>query len=80
MSLLNRAKGVVCSSPEFAQTWPQNMKPSLMTTMVLGNNRISKMKNGSFSGLNLLGKPLWSTTLAMLKPKVDVNVHGLTAA
>lgn len=51
--------------------------------LVLSNDRVSKRKNGSFPGMDLIQRPLWSVlslvaTLVLsqdvLKSKVHVNV------
>lgn len=89
MSLPCRADRVVGSRLEL--TRPSNMLPSCIITLALSNDRISEMKNGSFSGMDLLGRPPWSILLlqpcwplwylllpqAMLKPEVHVDVCGL---
>lgn len=92
--LSSAASAVVCSSLELHvfRSVPECV-PSRMVTLVLSNNRKTKVKNRSFSGLGLLKSPLWSVlplraTLAshspqvqaMLKPRVHVLVSGLTAA
>lgn len=45
---------VVCSSLEHEQTTSTNALPSVLTVVVLSNDRISEMKNGAFSGLEPL--------------------------
>ena len=60
MFLLSRASRLVCSSLQLTQTQPLNTLPNHAITLALSNYRISEMKNGSFSGLNLLEISLWS--------------------
>ncbi|XP_075400595.1 adhesion G protein-coupled receptor A3 isoform X2 [Tenrec ecaudatus] len=45
---------VVCSSLELAQVLPPDALPNRTVTLILSNNKISELKNGSFSGLSLL--------------------------
>ncbi|XP_054364958.1 adhesion G protein-coupled receptor A3 isoform X4 [Mirounga angustirostris] len=45
---------VVCSSLELAQVLPPDTLPNRTVTLILSNNKISELKNGSFSGLSLL--------------------------
>ncbi|XP_061047263.1 adhesion G protein-coupled receptor A3 isoform X3 [Eubalaena glacialis] len=45
---------VVCSSLELAQVLPPDTVPNRTVTLILSNNKISELKNGSFSGLSLL--------------------------
>ncbi|XP_057402650.1 adhesion G protein-coupled receptor A3 isoform X4 [Balaenoptera acutorostrata] len=45
---------VVCSSLELAQVLPPDTVPNCTVTLILSNNKISELKNGSFSGLSLL--------------------------
>ncbi|XP_054341075.1 adhesion G protein-coupled receptor A3 isoform X2 [Pongo pygmaeus] len=45
---------VVCSSLELAQVVPPDTLPNRTVTLILSNNKISALKNGSFSGLSLL--------------------------
>ncbi|XP_060044257.1 adhesion G protein-coupled receptor A3 isoform X3 [Erinaceus europaeus] len=50
-----RAEGkVVCSSLELTQVLPPDALPNRTVTLILSNNKISELKNGSFSGLSLL--------------------------
>lgn len=51
---------VVYSSLELAQTQPPDKLPSLMMAIVQNNNRMSNLKSSSFSGFDLLERPLWS--------------------
>lgn len=51
---------VVCSSLELKQVLPLDTMPNCTITLTL-SNKISQMKmNGSFSGLSLLKRLLWS--------------------
>ena len=54
---------VVCSSLELRQALLLNGMPSHMTALALGNGRMFKRKKGSFCGLDLLKRPLWSVLL-----------------
>lgn len=54
---------MVCTSLELAQVPPLNSLPSHRITLTLSNNKISKVKNDSFSRLTLLERPPWSTLL-----------------
>ncbi|XP_055986318.1 adhesion G protein-coupled receptor A3 [Sorex fumeus] len=45
---------VVCSSLELARVLPPDTLPNRTVALILSNNKISELKNGSFSGLNLL--------------------------
>uniref|UniRef100_F6WDX1 Adhesion G protein-coupled receptor A3 n=2 Tax=Ornithorhynchus anatinus TaxID=9258 RepID=F6WDX1_ORNAN len=45
---------VVCSSLDLARVLPPDTLPNRTVTLILSNNKISELKNGSFSGLNLL--------------------------
>uniref|UniRef100_A0A5F8H1D8 Adhesion G protein-coupled receptor A3 n=1 Tax=Monodelphis domestica TaxID=13616 RepID=A0A5F8H1D8_MONDO len=45
---------VVCSSLDLAQVLPPDTLPNRTVTLILSNNKISELKNGSFSGLSLL--------------------------
>lgn len=38
---------------------PPNIPPSLITTLILSKDRMSEMKNGSFSGFDSLERPPW---------------------
>lgn len=64
-----------------------------MITLVLSNDRMSKIKTSSFSGMNLLKRTLYSNAAsrghlgicsplyqAVLKPEFNVDVRGPTAA
>ena len=54
---------MVCTSLELAQILSLNSLPSHRITLTLRNNKISKVKNDSFSGLNLVERPPWSMLL-----------------
>ncbi|XP_030419087.1 adhesion G protein-coupled receptor A3 isoform X5 [Gopherus evgoodei] len=54
---------VVCSSLELARVLPPDALPNRTVTLILSNNKISELKNGSFSGLSFLER-LWPRTLA----------------
>lgn len=69
ISLPNRASMVLCRSPEFTQIQSQDTLPS---SLVLSNNKMSEMREGSFSGLDFLERTSWSTACAMLKPEVHM--------
>lgn len=60
MFLLSRASRLVCSSLQLTQTQPLNTLPNHAITLALSNYRMSEMKNGSFSWLDLLEISLWS--------------------
>ncbi|XP_037753912.1 adhesion G protein-coupled receptor A3 isoform X2 [Chelonia mydas] len=45
---------VVCSSLELARVLPPDALPNRTVTLILSNNKISELKNGSFSGLSFL--------------------------
>lgn len=79
MSLLSRVERVVSSSLELVQTQhfipTLNTLPSYKISLTLSNHRMSKMKNSSFSELDLLKRPSWS----MLPPRgsmVNADVPG----
>lgn len=58
---LSRADSiVVCSSLELHSHSVLECMPSHMITLVLSRDKKTKMKNRSFSGLDLLQRPLWS--------------------
>lgn len=44
----------VCSSLKLLPILPSDVLPSCKISLILSNNNISELKNGSFSGLNLL--------------------------
>ena len=54
MLLSDRAGRVVCSVLELMWAQLPNVLTSCLTTLALSNNKISEMKNSSFSGLGLL--------------------------
>lgn len=56
---------VVCGSLEVVQSQPLKVLPSHMMALVLSNDRMSEIQNSSFSGLDVLDRPLWP----MLLPK-----------
>lgn len=60
MSKLRTGNRVVCSSLELAQTQSLNRLPCCTITLVLSKDGMSEMENSSFSGLDLLERPLWS--------------------
>lgn len=72
MSLLSRADRMVCISLELAQTQPLNTLASHTIILALSNDRMSEVENESFSGLDLLEKPLWS----LLPLGGHVGIHG----
>lgn len=76
MSLPCRAGSVVYSRQELTQS--PNMLPSCMIILALSSDRMSEMKNGSFSGMDLLGGPPRSILLlqAMLVSMVLVAAPG----
>ena len=50
----------MCSSLELAQTQPPNMLPSHKISLALSNNRMSEVKNDSFSGSEYHLRSSWS--------------------
>lgn len=73
---------VVCRSLELAQTQPPK---HAVQPQDLSNDRISGMKNSSFSGQDLLERSLWSTLLleamcvseACATPRGQVDICSL---
>lgn len=68
---------------ELEQTQTLNMLPSCMIALVLSNDRMSKMKCGSFNRLDFLERPLWSMVLletTLVSPEVHVVFSGPIAA
>lgn len=51
--LPSRLGRVVCRSLELGQTQPLNKLPSPTVALALSDDRMCKMKNGSFTGLGL---------------------------
>lgn len=71
MSLLSRA-GRVAAAWSLHRHSPQTLQPpSCMAALVLSNNRMNNIKNGSFSGLDLLERPL-----CFLLPRRPIGIHG----
>lgn len=60
MPLPGRVSSVVGSSLELAQAQPLDQLPCCTVILALSNNRISKMKSGSFPALGLPERPPWS--------------------
>lgn len=60
MSLLSRADRMVCNSLEPVQTQPPKTMSSPKIALALSNHGMSKMKNSSFSRLDLPKRPPWS--------------------
>lgn len=56
--LLDQPGGV--QLPGLSQALPLNMLFSCVITLAQHNDRMSKMKHGSFYGLGILVRPLWS--------------------
>ena len=76
----NRSRIVLCSSPEFAQTQPQNTLCSHTIFPVLSSNTMIEMKNGSFSELDFLERTAWSTAPGCVETRGLCGCRGSTAA
>lgn len=80
VSLQRRVSRVVCSS---TPTQPQNTLPNHTIALVLSHDKMSRMKNGSFSGLNLYknkqtnkpNKQTKKTTMVHAAPGGQFGIH-----
>ncbi|MEJ1269449.1 hypothetical protein NN561_000259 [Cricetulus griseus] len=71
---------VVCSVLELLQVMSSDMSPNCVIILTLSNSKISKMKNGSFSGLSVLQRLPWSMlppeTMLMSAVHADTTCYG----
>lgn len=82
MSLLRRASRVKCSSLELEKALPsphQHAAQPYKITLALSNNMISKMKNGTFSRLSLLGNLPWSPLLPETTGACEPDCYPMTS-
>lgn len=63
-----RVGRAVCSRLDLVQT----QSTGLMSTLALSNDRMSKRKNSSFSGLD----PPQKTSMVLAAPEGHVGIHG----
>ncbi|KAF1565349.1 UNVERIFIED_CONTAM: Adhesion G protein-coupled receptor A3, partial [Eudyptes pachyrhynchus] len=69
---------VVCSNLELAQVLPHEALPNRTVTLILSNNKITELKNGSFSGLNLLERlDLKNNLISTIDPGAFLGLSSL---
>ncbi|XP_044874302.1 adhesion G protein-coupled receptor A3 isoform X2 [Mauremys mutica] len=69
---------VVCSSLELARVLPPDALPNRTVTLILSNNKISELKNGSFSGLSLLERlDLKNNLISIIDPGAFMGLPSL---
>ncbi|XP_038254137.1 adhesion G protein-coupled receptor A3 isoform X3 [Dermochelys coriacea] len=69
---------VVCSSLELARVLPPDALPNRTVTLILSNNKISELKNGSFSGLSFLERlDLKNNLINLIDPGAFMGLPSL---
>ncbi|XP_032651439.1 adhesion G protein-coupled receptor A3 isoform X4 [Chelonoidis abingdonii] len=69
---------VVCSSLELARVLPPDALPNRTVTLILSNNKISELKNGSFFGLSLLERlDLKNNLISIIDPGAFMGLPSL---
>nr|XP_014436598.1 adhesion G protein-coupled receptor A3 isoform X4 [Pelodiscus sinensis] len=69
---------VVCSSLELARVLPPDALPNRTVTLILSNNKILELKNGSFSGLSLLERlDLKNNLISIINPGAFMGLPSL---
>ncbi|XP_071599938.1 adhesion G protein-coupled receptor A3 isoform X2 [Heliangelus exortis] len=69
---------VVCSNLELAQVLPPEALPNRTVTLILSNNKITVLKNGSFSGLHLLERlDLKNNLISTIDPGAFLGLSSL---
>ncbi|XP_060102207.1 adhesion G protein-coupled receptor A3 isoform X1 [Heteronotia binoei] len=69
---------VVCSSLELERVLPPDALPDRTVTLILSNNRISELKNGSFAGLSLLERlDLKNNLISAIEPGAFIGLSSL---
>ncbi|XP_056156292.1 adhesion G protein-coupled receptor A3 [Lampris incognitus] len=69
---------VVCSNMELHQVLPPDSFPNRTVTLILSNNKIQELKNGSFSGLSALERlDLRSNTISRIEPGAFLGLPAL---
>ncbi|KAM7168416.1 adhesion G protein-coupled receptor A3 isoform 2-T3 [Macrochelys suwanniensis] len=69
---------VICSSLELARALPPDALPNRTVTLILSNNKISELKNGSFSGLSLLERlDLKNNLISIIDPGAFMGLPSL---
>lgn len=71
-------KKVVCSNMELHQVLPPDTFPNRTVTLILNNNKIQELKNGSFFGLSSLEKlDLRSNMISQIEPGAFLGLQSL---
>ncbi|XP_042324371.1 adhesion G protein-coupled receptor A3 isoform X2 [Sceloporus undulatus] len=69
---------VVCSSLDLAHVPPPGALPDRTLTLILSNNKISGLKNGSFAGLSLLERlDLKNNLISVIDPGAFIGLSSL---
>ncbi|XP_034626578.1 adhesion G protein-coupled receptor A3 isoform X2 [Trachemys scripta elegans] len=69
---------MVCSSLELVRVLPPDALPNRTVTLILSNNKISELKNGSFSGLSLLERlDLKNNLISIIDPGAFMGLPSL---
>uniref|UniRef100_A0A493TFS9 Adhesion G protein-coupled receptor A3 n=2 Tax=Anas TaxID=8835 RepID=A0A493TFS9_ANAPP len=69
---------VVCSNLQLARVLPPEALPNRTVTLILSNNKITELKNGSFSGLNLLERlDLKNNLISTIDPGAFLGLSSL---
>nr|XP_032806682.1 adhesion G protein-coupled receptor A3-like isoform X1 [Petromyzon marinus] len=72
------ARRVTCSSGSLGEVLPPGVLPSRTVTLILSNNRISQLKNGSFYGLNYLERlDLKNNLISTIEPGAFLGLSEL---
>lgn len=71
-------KKVVCSNMELRQVLPPDSFPNRTVTLILNNNKIQELRNGSFFGLSTLEKlDLRSNMISRIEPGAFLGLPAL---
>lgn len=69
---------VVCSNMELSQVFPPDSFPNRTVTLIMSNNKIQELKNGSFFGLSALEKlDLRSNMISHIEPGAFLGLASL---
>ncbi|CAM9378164.1 unnamed protein product [Lampetra fluviatilis] len=72
------ARRVTCSSGSLGEVLPPGVLPARTVTLILSNNRISQLKNGSFYGLNYLERlDLKNNLISTIEPGAFLGLSEL---